>query len=94
MIGLITPGEITRVGDAVGLNISRGPQLYKIPDVAGMKLKDALAKLEEMGFDPWTSFNIRDAWGLAVATGTDPAAGAKLPKGATIQVLYELSVRG
>jgi len=47
-----TPGAQSTVhkGDTVTLVVSKGPQLYPVPDVRGMKVDDAVKKLEDAGF--------------------------------------------
>lgn len=88
VIALIPGADLVRPGDAVGLRISLGPELFEVPDVADMALKDAIDTLTNAGFTP--SWNpIFDAPGLAkaaIATGTDPEAGAQVPHGTEIYI--------
>jgi serine/threonine-protein kinase len=44
------PGSTAHKGDTVTLVVSNGPQLYPVPDVRGMKVADAVKKLEDAGF--------------------------------------------
>ncbi|CAG7597012.1 Serine/threonine-protein kinase PK-1 [Leucobacter soli] len=91
VIGLITSGKTVKVGSKVGLNVSRGPQLFEVPDVSGMDLQEAMDELQSLGFSPTTGVpdSLRR---FAKATGTDPAAGEMLPKGATIRVRATISL--
>ena len=83
-----------REGSTIRLNLSRGPQLYAVPDVRGMVMKDAKAKLEAEGFV--VSFDGQDGdFGKLIlrtlqASGTDPGAGEMLRKGVTVKLLYDL----
>ena len=43
-------GSTAHKGDHVNLIVSKGPQLYPVPDVVGMKLNDAIATLQAAGF--------------------------------------------
>jgi len=43
-------GSTAHKGDTVTLVVSKGPQLYPVPDVRGMKVDDAVKKLEDAGF--------------------------------------------
>ncbi|GAA2916175.1 serine/threonine-protein kinase [Microbacterium keratanolyticum] len=74
-----------RPGDAVTLVVSQGPQPIEVPDVEGMNLADAMALLQEQGFEPNTSVP-QFIWGLFTATRTDPEDGTMLDRGAKVRV--------
>ena len=86
--------EAVRPGSTIKLTVSRGPQLFEVPGVAGMLVKDAKQTLEDAGFV--VTFNGQDSpfAGLVLegqeATGTNPPAGDMLRKGVTIEILYDL----
>ena len=85
VIGVVLASDTVKPGDTVGLRVSLGPELFAIPDVAGMPLQDAMNTLSQAGFSPTTL--VPDSFrGFAEATGTDPAAGTEVRAGAEIRV--------
>ncbi len=52
------PGTSLRKGDTVNLVVSKGPQLFPVPDVTGMKIDRAIQVIEQAGFraDPRQAF--------------------------------------
>ncbi|AZM52784.1 Stk1 family PASTA domain-containing Ser/Thr kinase [Streptomyces sp. WAC 01529] len=72
-------------GDTVELTISKGPPMVAVPDVTGMDVDDAVAKLESAGFDVEKD---RGLLGLFGDTVKDQSvdAGDKAPKGSTITI--------
>jgi len=90
-----TPGTDPVVpGTAVELLVSRGPDVVAIPDVAGQRMRDAVATLEAEGFA--VSFANQDnplaflILGTYNTTGTSPGAGELVKRGATVELLYDL----
>ena len=87
VIGLLLSTDPVRPGDAVGLNVSLGPELFEVPDVANMTLREASNILQGAGFatrtNPLFSGALLDA---VIATSTDPAAGTKVPAGTEIYI--------
>lgn len=92
VIRLLSDAEVLRIGDAVGLEISLGPELFPVPDVAaeGMSVNEAAAYLREQGFEV-------DAGLIEIGSGagdligvkrTVPAAGEMVPKGTVISFRY------
>jgi len=51
-------GVTAHIGDTVTVNVSKGPRLRPVPDVTGMKIQDAIRKINEAGFraDPHQIF--------------------------------------
>ncbi|UOQ58341.1 Stk1 family PASTA domain-containing Ser/Thr kinase [Leucobacter allii] len=91
VIALLPATDPVRPGDAVGLQVSLGPELFEIPDVSGMALQEAMDALTAAGFAPSTL--VPDALrGFAKATGTDPAAGERVPSGTEIRVRSTISL--
>lgn len=90
-IGVVLPDGTVRVGSAVGLTISLGPELIEIPEVKDIPLQEAMDLLQSLGFDPTT--NVPDALrGFAVASGTNPKAGEQAEKGAQVQVKAKIDL--
>ncbi|UWF76786.1 MULTISPECIES: Stk1 family PASTA domain-containing Ser/Thr kinase [Microbacterium] len=82
-----------RLGDTVTLIVSKGPELFPVPDVTGQTLAQAKAELEEHGFTATYA-----AWGdlpgfadLAQVTAQDPGSDASLPRGGTVKLTIQLS---
>lgn len=91
VIALVPLTDPVKPGDSVALRVSLGPELFEIPDVSGMKLQEAMEALTAAGFAPTTLVPdaLRD---FAKATGTDPAAGERVPAGAEIRVKSTISL--
>jgi len=87
--GLVLPKGNVKVGDKVGLKISLGPELFEIPDVAGMKMKKAVEALRRAGFEPVTGVP-EMLWNAVEVESTTPAAGAKHPKGTQVQLNFQV----
>ncbi|MFC7789448.1 Stk1 family PASTA domain-containing Ser/Thr kinase [Microbacterium sp. MAHUQ-60] len=85
-------GGSWRPGDTVTLTVSKGPQLFAVPDVAGLTRDEAAKKLEDAGF----TVDYAPFWngvpnGLTKAQSTDPEAGAMRRKGTEIYVVLNVS---
>lgn len=91
VISLAGVPDPVRPGDAVGLQVSLGPELFEIPDVSGMGLQEAMDALTAAGFQPSTLVPdaLRD---FAKATGTEPGAGERVPAGTEIRVRSTISL--
>lgn len=91
VIAVLPATDPLRVGDAVGLQVSLGPELFEVPDVEGLGLQEAMDRLRAAGFEPTTA--VPDALrGVAQATGTKPKAGERLPAGTEVQVRASISL--
>lgn len=82
-------GETVKVGDAVGLVISLGPELFPVPDVIGKNIREAVASLEAAGFAYEVSAG-SSLWDQARVSRTEPAAGTEIAKGETVTIRWEL----
>ncbi|WP_449279953.1 Stk1 family PASTA domain-containing Ser/Thr kinase [Leucobacter sp. GX0328] len=91
VIALIPTTDPVRPGDAVGLRVSLGPELFPVPDVSGMGLQEAMDALAQAGFSPSTLVpdSLRP---LARASGTDPKAGEEVPAGTAVRVKAALDL--
>jgi serine/threonine-protein kinase len=76
-----------RSGDAIVLEVSRGPEPVTIPNVVGMPWNDAKRTLTDLGFK--LSYNpAADAFSAVVkVASTNPAAGLTVEKGSTISLV-------
>jgi serine/threonine-protein kinase len=84
-------GGSWRPGDTITLTVSKGPQPVTVPDVVGMTLTQAKAKLEGLGLK--ASYQ---GWGdlpgfgdMATVIDQKPADGT-LPKGGTVKLTLKL----
>ncbi|GAA1624380.1 Stk1 family PASTA domain-containing Ser/Thr kinase [Leucobacter chromiireducens subsp. solipictus] len=91
VLDLILSTDPVRPGDAVGLQVSLGPELFEIPDVAGMGLQEAMDTLSAAGFAPSTLVP-EPLRSLAKATATDPVAGERVEAGTEIRVKSTISL--
>ncbi|WP_417562826.1 Stk1 family PASTA domain-containing Ser/Thr kinase [Microbacterium sp.] len=80
-----------RPGDTVTLVVSKGPQLFDVPNVVGMTLRDAKAKLDSAGFS--SSYNpLWDAVSaIAKVVSQEPSAPAQAPHGTAIRLTMSLT---
>ena len=82
VIGL-SPGEGTVPrGSEVEVVVSKGPDIVKVPAIAGRSLEEAIAALESAGLV------VGDAFGPAKGTPfvTDPPAGTDVRRGSTVDI--------
>ena len=78
-------------GETIGLVVSKGPQLFAIPDVVGMTLSDAAQALRDAGFSPaYQGFWNAVPNGLTEVQATSPAAGEQRRKGAEVSLTIRL----
>ncbi|MFJ2370161.1 Stk1 family PASTA domain-containing Ser/Thr kinase [Microbacterium sp. NPDC087665] len=82
-----------RPGDDVQLIVSKGPELFPVPDVSGKTLNEAKRILDENGFKAAYA-----AWGdlpgfaeMAKVTGQNPGTDKSLPRGGTVNLSIQLS---
>ncbi|MDQ1746599.1 MAG: eukaryotic-like serine/threonine-protein kinase [Frankiaceae bacterium] len=78
------PGASLRVGATVNLVVSKGPQLFPVPDVSGMKIGQAIRVIEQAGFhaDP------RQAYPGGPGKVFRETPTGRQPKGTTIELDY------
>ena len=93
VIGLAKYETPLRPGATVTLVVSKGPQLFEVPNVVDMTLNKAKKALEKAGFRASYA-----AWGdlpgfasMASVTGQDPGAGQMLPKNSVINLAIQLN---
>lgn len=77
-----TPGANTRLaaGDTVTLQVSKGQEMVVVPDVQGLDVDEAKAKLEAAGFD----VRVIQFFFTGQVNNQSPAGGTEAPKGSTI----------
>ncbi len=75
-----TPGKALARGDTVSIVVSKGPPLVTVPDVKGLSVDEAEAKLEAVGLQvSGTKGSTRRD-----VTRTDPAAGTEVKPGSRV----------
>ncbi|MBK0419221.1 Stk1 family PASTA domain-containing Ser/Thr kinase [Leucobacter sp. CSA1] len=89
VIGAVFATDPVTPGDSVGLQISLGPELFEVPDVSGKKMREAVQILRDAGFTPVTGVP-ELLWNAVRVEGTSPAAGERLPRGANVDLNFEL----
>ncbi|GAA1631280.1 Stk1 family PASTA domain-containing Ser/Thr kinase [Georgenia ruanii] len=69
-------------GDAVALVVSKGPELFAVPDVVGKQVREARGALEGAGF----RVEVHEVLGgfFGTVRAQDPAAGTMLPRGSVV----------
>ncbi|MFC5033851.1 Stk1 family PASTA domain-containing Ser/Thr kinase [Streptomyces sp. DSM 41987] len=83
-VALQTPGKGTQAGagDTVTITISKGQQLFDVPDVKGRSAGDAKQILKNAGFD----IRVMHAFFGDTVFSQSPEGGQQAPRGATITV--------
>lgn len=71
-------------GDTISLTVSKGPELFEVPDVFGMSTQDATATLEEAGFAVAENRVLGGIFDRV--RDQDPSAGDMVPRGTTITI--------
>lgn len=80
-----------RPGDTVTLIVSKGPQLFPVPNVVGLTRDQAKKKLQDAGFTAsYSGFWDAVIDGVTQVEGQQPAADSQQPKGTAIS----LTIRG
>lgn len=89
VISLVLNTDPVKPGDSVGLQVSLGPELFPIPDVAGLTVREAKTTIESAGFTAEVSaFEL--LWDTATITRSEPEAGSMLALGSTVTLRYQL----
>jgi eukaryotic-like serine/threonine-protein kinase len=74
-----------RPGDTVQLIVSKGPELFPVPDVTGMTRDEAAQTLRDAGFEPtWNAIWNAFPNDFTEVSGTDPAPESERRKGAQV----------
>jgi len=74
-----------RPGDTVQLIVSKGPELFPVPEVEGMSRDEAAQVIRNAGFEPtWNGIWNAFPNDFTEVSGSDPGAGAQRPKGTEI----------
>jgi serine/threonine-protein kinase len=85
--------EWMRPGDTVTLVVSTGPPLFEVPDVVGDSRDEAIAELEEAGFQvDYAAFFGVVPDEITEVTASDPAAGELRVRGTRVYI--QLTVTG
>lgn len=89
VIDVLVYTDPVRAGESVGLQISKGPQLFAVPDVSGMNVNEAATALRAAGFTVSTGLVPEGAPGaLFEVKSTSPAAGEMKRSGTEISLRY------
>lgn len=76
------PETTLHKGDAVAFTVSLGPEMVEVPKIVGMNKDQAVAALQEAGFQVKVQTVLGGIFGTA--RYTDPDAGTRVRKGSTI----------
>ena len=72
-------------GDQITLVVSKGPELFEIPHVRGLRTNDARHKLEDAGFKVEVHHSVLFVGANYVVT-VSPGEGTMVPKGTTVTI--------
>jgi beta-lactam-binding protein with PASTA domain/predicted Ser/Thr protein kinase len=81
------PGSAVAKGARVTLAVSTGPGSSALPNVAGLSVAQALARLKAAGFKPTTETQPSATVASGRAISTDPPAGTELKAGRPVTVI-------
>ncbi len=70
-------------GDTITLKVSKGPDLVTVPNVVGMRRKQAIATLKDAGFVPVSK---PSPFGNNIVFFSAPTAGQKAKRGSTVEI--------
>jgi serine/threonine protein kinase/beta-lactam-binding protein with PASTA domain len=85
VISQTAPEGAVRRGAGIGLDISKGEDLVEVPNVMGLTIAQASAKLQELGFGFTT--NVPAIWyNRLEVTVQSPKAGDRVKRGSTIDI--------
>ena len=91
VIRLLPQSETVRSGDAVGLEISLGPERFPVPDVSDAdNVEDAMKILRDAGFEPkikGLGAIPERLLGRLSFDRVDPEPGTELPKGSEVEII-------
>ncbi len=74
-----------RPGDTVQLIVSKGPELFPVPEVEGLSRDEAAQTIRDAGFEPtWNGIWNAFPNDFTEVTGSDPGAGSQRAKGTEI----------
>jgi eukaryotic-like serine/threonine-protein kinase len=77
------PDTIQKRDTPITIQVSKGPELVKVPDVRGFRIADALKKLKDLGFNPSVpNYNPKGH-----VFDQTPKAGQMIPKGSTVTLI-------
>ncbi|MFJ5259186.1 Stk1 family PASTA domain-containing Ser/Thr kinase [Streptomyces sp. NPDC088387] len=82
------PGSRIRQNDSVTLTVSDGPETVRVPDVQGVRLDQAKARLKEEGLEPgMVTREFSDEVTKGAVISTDPADGTERRAGSAIALV-------
>ena len=79
-----------RWGSAIDVKISKGPQSLEVPDVSGMKYREAAKALRKAGFVPVRVDSYSDDVANGKVVSTEPAASVTAPEGGEVEVFVSI----
>ena len=82
------PGESAKSGSVITVKVS---DPYRVPDISGMYLDDAIAAIEEAGLSPYVKYYYTEDHPEGFNFGSEPAAGTILEEGAPVAILITKS---
>lgn len=87
VIGLLLLTDPAFTGSAVTLHVSMGPELFAVPSVEGLTIREAMTVINEHGFEAKAPWYLNEAaLDSFKAKGTSPAYGELLPLGSAVEV--------
>lgn len=90
VISVVPKSGRVELGSEIGLVISKGPRSIEVPNVAGKRAENAVAILDEAGFEPVLADSYSDDVPEGKVVSTDPAGGGMWDDGGKITVYVSI----
>ena len=82
------PGEAAKNGSVIIVKVS---DPFRVPDVTGMYLEDAMSAIEEAGLSPYIKNYYTEDQAEGYIVGTEPQVGSVLEEGSSVAILITRS---
>lgn len=86
VISQAAPEGALHPGGAITLDISKGEDLVDVPNVLGMTISDAAAKLQALGFGVTSNVDNQKYWTKLSVESQSPVVGQRVKRGSTIAI--------
>lgn len=90
VVSIVPKSGRVELGSEIGLVISKGPRSIEVPNVAGKRAENAVAILQEAGFEPVLTDSYSDDVPEGKVVSTDPAGGGMWDDGGNITVYVSI----
>jgi serine/threonine-protein kinase len=86
VISQSAPEGALRPGGSIALNLSKGEDLVDVPNVLGMTIAEAAAKLQSLGFGVTSNVDNLNYWTKLSVESQNPTGGQRVKRGSTVAI--------